>query len=436
MNIKIPNLEIETESTLDSLPPFYTASRSQTRPAISDVPSRISHATNQLPLMRLDDGASIAIGVGSRGIQSLPTIVETVSIALSERGFDPVIIPAMGSHGGATADGQRQKLADLGITEESVGCAIDAHIKTQCIGDTLSGHPVHFATAALDADGVIVLNRIKPHTNFSGTVESGLSKMIAVGLGKQRGAEAFHTAALQQGYVTTIRQFIDVIQAEPELELLGGIGVVENRQHELAVIESIPGRTLPEAEESLLEIAYDELPTLPVSDLDLLVINEIGKDISGTGMDTNVIGRYGVVSADDPSKPNIDRIVVLGLTEETQGNAHGIGLADLTTTAVLQSADLEKMYTNALASSSLTRSKLPIGLPSREDALVAGVQSTGVSDVSAIRMAVIEHTNSVSPCLISADIKSDLSQDSRWSVSDTSSLPNNEKITSELFSFK
>lgn len=419
MNIDIPDIEIETEQTLRSLPSIYTASRSQAHPALSGISTEIKHAVDQLPLRRFDDDASIAIGVGSRGIQSLDTIVRTVSTTLSERGFDPVIIPAMGSHGGATADGQREKLADLGVTQESVGCAIDACIETQRIGETSSGHPVHLATAALNADGIVVINRIKPHTNFSGTVESGLSKMITVGLGKRSGADAFHTAALQEGYVTTIRQFLEVIQADPEPELVGGVGIVENRQHESAVIEGIPSRALPTAEETLLETAYNRLPTLPVSNLDLLVITEIGKNISGTGMDTNVVGRYGVLNAEDPPEPSVDRIVVLGLSEETQGNAHGIGLADLTTRDVLQSADLQKMYTNALASSSLTRSKLPIGLPSREDALVAGIQSTGVSDVSEIRLAVIEHTNSVSPCLISANIKSDLDQNSQWSVSST-----------------
>nr|ABQ76000.1 conserved hypothetical protein [uncultured haloarchaeon] len=333
-HMQIPNHKIETEKTLSSLPAFHIASRYQGRPAISDIPNKITNAVDRLPLTRLDSGASIAIGVGSRGIQSLETIVRTVSTTLSERGFDPVIIPAMGSHGGATVDGQRKKLADLGVTQESVGCAIDARTETRCIGETSSGHSVHIATAAVDADGIVVINRIKLHTNFTGTVENGLSKMVSVGL-KKRGAEAFHTAALQQGYVTTIEQFVGVIQAESKVDLLGGIGVVENRQHEPAVIEAIPGKALPEAENSLVETAYDELPTLPASDLDLLVITEIGKDISGTGMDTNVVGRYGVLNADDPPDPNVDRIVVLGLSEETKGNAHGIRLADLTTRDVL-----------------------------------------------------------------------------------------------------
>lgn len=431
--MQIPNHKIETEKTLSSLPAFHVASRSQGRPAISDIPSKITNAVDRLPLTRLDSGASIAIGVGSRGIQSLETIVRTVSTTLSERGFDPVIIPAMGSHGGATVDGQRKKLADLGVTQESVGCAIDARIETRCIGETSSGHSVHIATAAVDADGIVVINRIKPHTNFTGTVESGLSKMVSVGLGKKRGAEAFHTAALQQGYVTTIEQFVGVIQAESKADLLGGIGVVENRQHEPAVIEAIPGKALPEAENSLVETAYDELPTLPASDLDLLVITEIGKDISGTGMDTNVIGRYGVLNADDPPEPNVDRIVVLGLSEETKGNAHGIGLADLTTRDVLQSADLQKMYTNALASSSLTRSKLPIGLPSRESALVAGIQSTGISDIKNSDIAIIRNTNNTSPCLISANLKAKINNNQNWALSqrvhihDDSKLVNFEK---------
>lgn len=390
---------VDTALPTVTFPTFARVSYDPETPQVDDVSQVTWDAVASLPLSEIPAGGTVAIGLGSRGIRDIRSIAETVVAAVSEAGYEPVVIPAMGSHGGATPEGQRRTLAGLGLTEDALGCPIDAGVETAVVGTTEHGHEVPVAAAALQADGIVVVNRVKPHTNFSGTVESGLSKMLTVGLGKQAGARAFHEAALTHGYVDTIERALEVVRANAPV--VGGVAVVENFHDRTAAIKGVPAGDLPDAEADLLDCAREYLPTLPFDDLDALVVAEIGKDVSGSGMDTNVIGRYGVVNASDPVAPDIDRIVALGLTEATHGNGHGIGLADITTTNAVAEFDLDEMYTNALTSGSLSRSSIPIVLPSDRHALRAAVATAGQYDPSDARIAWIRDTTHLSSFRVS-----------------------------------
>lgn len=362
-----------------------------------------------LDVDELDDDATVAVGVGSRGIHRIDDIARAIISKLAERGLDPVVVPAMGSHGGATPEGQREVLASLGVTEDSVEAPIDARmdaaeLDTVTVGDV--DVPVYFATAALDADAVLVVNRVKAHTNFTGDIESGLAKMTAVGLGKQRGAKSFHSTAIAEGYVETLTAALDVI--ESSVSLLGGVALVENFEEDLTHVEGVPAGSFLDREPELLECAYDEMATLPVEDVDLLIIDEIGKEISGAGMDTNVIGRYRVLNAPDPERPDIDLIYVRGLTEATKGNGNGIGLADLTRRAAVDQLDLQKTYANALTSGSLAKSKLPVVAPDDEFALRTALAALGGYDPETVRVLWIRNTEELGELRASAAVVADL----------------------------
>ncbi|APW97798.1 DUF362 domain-containing protein [Halobiforma lacisalsi AJ5] len=362
-----------------------------------------------LPLEELDDGATVAVGVGSRGIHMIDEITAEAVTALEDRGFEPVLVPAMGSHGGATPEGQLEILEALGITEERMGAPIEATMDVERLDEVEIGGtetPVYFSAAALEADAVLVINRVKPHTNFSGRLESGLCKMLTVGLGKQRGAQAFHSTALKEGYVPTIESLTAAIR--DSVPLLGGIALVENFHEEIGHLEAIPADDLEEREPPLLERAYDEMATLPTDELDLLVVDEIGKEISGAGMDTNVIGRYRVVNAPDPETPEVKLIYVRGLTKKTKGNGNGIGLADVTRRAAVEQLDLQKVYANALTSGSLAKAKLPPVAPDDELAMRVALNGLGGYDPETVRIAWIENTEQLEEFRISEALLEEL----------------------------
>jgi hypothetical protein len=258
---------------------------------------------------------------------------------------------------------------------------------------------------------VLVVNRVKAHTNFTGAIESGLAKMAVVGLGKQRGAKSFHSTAIAEGYVETLAAALDVI--EREAPMIGGIALVENFEEEIGHLEAVPVGSFLDREPELLERAYEEMPTLPVDDIDLLVIDEIGKEISGAGMDTNVIGRYRVLNAPDPETPAIDLIYVRGLTEETKGNGNGIGLADLTRQAAVDQLDMKKTYANALTSGSLAKSKLPVVAPDDEFALRTGATALGGYDPETVQIVWIRNTQDLGELRVSDAVVDDLPEAAR-----------------------
>ena len=394
----------DVEGLIDPQPlPGFARVRYEPRTERLDDPVGAARkALDDLDLDGLPAGATVAVGVGSRGIDRIDEVAAAVVDRLAERGLDPVVVPAMGSHGGATPDGQREVLEALGITEETVGAPIDARmaateLEAVSVGD--ADMPVYFSEAALAADAVLVVNRVKAHTNFTGPIESGLAKMAVVGLGKQRGAKSFHSTAIAEGYVEALTAALDVI--ERETPMLGGIALVENFDEEIGHLEAVPAGSFLDREPELLERAYEEMPTLPIDDVDLLVVDEIGKEISGAGMDTNVIGRYRVLNAPDPETPDIDLIYVRGLTESTKGNGNGIGLADLTRKSAIDGLDLKKTYANALTSGSLAKSKLPVVAPDDEFALRTALAALGGYDPETVRIVWIRNTQDLGELRVS-----------------------------------
>ncbi|MDB9248418.1 DUF362 domain-containing protein [Halorubrum ezzemoulense] len=401
----------EVDGLIDPQPlPEFARVRYEPRAERLDGVAETAHKElDELALDGLDSGATVAVGVGSRGIDRIDEVAAAVVERIAERGFEPVVVPAMGSHGGATPEGQREVLAALGVTEERVGAPIDARmgaerLATAGVGD--ADLPVYFSEAALAADAVVVVNRVKAHTNFTGEIESGLTKMTVVGLGKQRGAKSFHSTALAEGYVETLTAALDVI--EEETPLVGGIALVENFEEEIGHLEAVPAGSFLAREPELLERANDEMPTLPVDDVDLLVVDEIGKEISGAGMDTNVIGRYRVLNASDPETPDVDLIYVRGLTEATKGNGNGIGLADLTRRSAVDQLDLKKSYANALTSGSLAKSKLPVVAPDDEFGLRTAAAALGAYDPETARIVWIRNTQDLGEYRVSDAVVDDL----------------------------
>ncbi|WP_276274047.1 DUF362 domain-containing protein [Haloarcula litorea] len=394
------------------LPTFARVRYDPPAETVTNLEATAQAELDALPLGALDEGATVAVGVGSRGIHRIDDVTAAVVDGLTERGLDPVLVPAMGSHGGATAAGQREVLASVGITEERVGAPIDARMDTErlatvTVGDTEM--PVHVSTAAIAADAVIVVNRVKAHTNFTGPVESGLTKMTVVGLGKQRGAKTFHSTAIEEGYVETLTPALDVIRSETPL--LGGIVLVENFHEEIAHVEGVPADSFLDREPALLDRADEEMATLPVPDLDLLVVDELGKEISGAGMDTNVIGRYRVLNAPDPETPDIDLVYARGLTEATKGNGTGIGLADLTRERAVEQLDLGTTYANVLTSGSLAKAKLPVVAPDDEFALRTALAALGGYDPETARIAWIRNTEDLGELRVSAPLVEELPAD-------------------------
>lgn len=338
-------------------------------------------------LQEIKHGDRIAIGVGSRGIANLGLIVRTVVGLVKERGAVPFIVPAMGSHGGATAEGQTAILAHLGITRESVGAEIRATMDVVSHGHSRGGLPVLMDANASEADGIIVVNRIKPHTSFHGTVESGLLKMLVIGFGKQRGADVAHA----RGFGHMSAHIMDIGEAILErLPVHFGLGVIENAFDETAKIAVVSPADFMEREPHLLREAKSMMPRILINNLHVLIVDEIGKDISGVGMDPNITGRFPNEFVQPDFHAN--RVAVLRLTEKSDGNAAGIGLADVTTTKVEQAMDRAKGYMNALTSTSMASPRLPMVLSSDKLAIQAALKTCLEPDRQKLRVVRIKNT--------------------------------------------
>ena len=344
---------------------------------------------------RIKPGSKIAITAGSRGIAGIAGIVSAVVEILKEEGAEPFLVPAMGSHGGGIADGQLVVLDHLGITESSTGAPIHSSMETTILGKTASGADVHVDRLAAGADGIVVVNRVKAHTAFHGNIESGLCKMIAVGLGKHRGAEVAHSHGLGDVIVEHARYAME------RLPFLFGVAILENAYDETADIMVVPPDKFEEADREFVARSRKLIPRLPVDTFDILIVDEMGKNISGTGMDTNVIGfwrRYG-----GERDPDYDTLIVRSLTPESNGNAMGIGLADLTTHRLADTIDFKATYANAITSQ-LLLGKLPVTLDTDRDCIeaVLGKYTSGAEWIVRIKNTRDLATLSVSENLVPA----------------------------------
>jgi hypothetical protein len=365
-------------------------------PASAKLDIRASLHEQFAPILpSIKHGFSIAVGVGSRGISNIAEIVSAVLDILRKSGARPFIFPAMGSHGGATPQGQTDVLASYGITESSMGAPIRASMDVREIGLAECGARVFGSVAALEADHIILINRIKPHTDFVGPLGSGLVKMSIIGLGKKVGAESMHGAASRLGHERVIRDMARI--ALSKASILCGVAILEDQHHATAALEVIPATEIEAREGRLLERARELMPRLPFEEIDLLIVDRIGKNISGAGLDPNVIGRgvNGYLSSlarEGRSAPFIRRIFVRDLTPETHGNAIGIGMADLTTARLVKAIDLNITYTNALTALTPQSAKIPIYFETDLECIGRALASLAVEDTSAARVVRIADT--------------------------------------------
>lgn len=321
------------------------------------------------PLIR--PGERVAITAGSRGIADIKVILRSLVRLLKEKGAEPFIVPAMGSHGGATAEGQVEILESFGITEEFCGAQVRSSMEVVKLGETDRRIPVFMDRLASEADGVIVVGRIKPHTDFRSTIESGLLKMASIGLGKHAEALALHAHGVPgiRDHMLEVGQFVLASG-----KVLFGVGIVENAYEETARIEAIPPGRIVRREAELLRDSARLMPKLPVSEMDVLFVDELGKNFSGTGMDTNVIGRFRIPGVEEPESPRAGYVIVGDLSRPSHGNALGLGLADFTTRRLFEKIDFEVMNQNVLTSTFVERAKIPLVLENDRAALEAAIR--------------------------------------------------------------
>jgi len=373
------------------------------REAVADIGAAVDEAlARSRRLGDLPQGASVAVAVGSRGIAHIPKVVAAAVRHLKQRGFAPFIVPAMGSHGGATADGQAGVLAHLGVTEASVGAPVRATMETVEYGATLHGIPCRFDKNAAGADAVLCINRVKAHTSFDRPIESGLTKLIAVGLGKQAGAQNVHRLG-PRGYTEVLPALARI--ALDHSPIAFGIALVENAEKQLTVIEGAEPDDFAATDERLLKLAKSLAPRLPFEQLDGLVVEWIGKEISGAGMDPAVVGRVGIRSVPDPGRPFVNKLAVLGVTEDSYGNGVGLGNADYTTRKVAHGVDLLPMYMNSITAGGTESVRMPAVLPDDRTVLRAMVATCWRSDLENVRLCQIRsslylHEILISPALL------------------------------------
>lgn len=351
-------------------------------------------------------GARIAIAVGSRGIANLPVLVRQVVAWVHSHGAQPFIVPAMGSHGGATDTGQAAVLAGYGITEALVGAPVYSSLEVVPLPSDQCPTPVYLDRYAAEADGIILINRVKPHTSFHGRYESGLMKMLAIGLGKHQQALAIHALG-----VRGLREVMPQVarQVLRYSNVLLGVAVVENAYDETMLLRAIPAAEIPEQEPALLERARAAMPALPVAEVDVLIVDEAGKNISGLGMDPHTIGRLKIPGETEPARPAIRMIYLRDLTDASHGNATGMGLADLVSRSFFAKIDFLATYENVITTGFLERGKVPVIVDSDTRALEIALRAARVSTPEAARIVRITNTLRLDDMLVSPVVLAEVS---------------------------
>jgi len=377
---------------------------------LENIPQEISARLAKLGLEKIvKNGDTVAVACSSRGIANYSSIVKSVISFLKQLGLTPFIIPAMGSHGGATSEGQRRVLEHFGITEEEMGVSIRSSLDVIQLGETEEHIPVYLDKEASKADHIVLINRIKKHTEFEHEFESGLLKMMGIGLGKQKGASTYHEAMLTYGYPGVILSVAGkVLQCT---NVLFGVGVVENGYCQTARIDISGSEKIEEMEKELFKEAKNLSPSLPFNEADILIIDEMGKDISGTGFDTKVVGRIGLpLVTKEPESPRVKRILVCDLTEESEGNAVGVGIADLITQRLLDNIDMDALNINTITGVCPEMGKIPLTLKNDREAIKIAIKCVGLIPLDELKIIRIKNTSLLSEVDISEGYEEELSK--------------------------
>ncbi len=378
-----------------SLPNMARVKQHFDAPVLTDLPEAIHSELDRIKASSIiKSGDTVAITAGSRGVANITTAVKATVDYLKNLGAKPFVVPAMGSHGGATAEGQTSVLKHYGITESTVGAPVKATMEVVQLGSIENADaddlPVFMDRYAAEADHVVPLNRIKAHTDFNGSIESGVLKMMVIGLGKQQGANYYHRAFFQYGFEHVITAVGGFILDTGKIAF--GIGLLENAHEDTAKAVAMPAESMLRTERELLVEAKSMMGRLPFDELDLLIVDWSGKNISGTGMDTNVIGRMMQNFEPEPLKPAILRIFVRDLTEESDGNATGIGLADFTTTRLVNQIDRHSTYMNGITALGPQKSKIPFYYDTDKEAIEVALETIGLTKPENARVIRIEST--------------------------------------------
>lgn len=353
-------------------------------------------------------GMRVGITAGSRGIDRIVEVLSSAASFVRAAGGEPVLLAAMGSHGGGTEAGQREVLASLGVTEESVSAPIAYCAESELVGTTPDGLDAYALRSARSVDTIIAVNRVKVHTAFHGAVESGLHKSIVVGLGGPKGAAQFHSRGARElpGMLLSVGALL-----LERLPIAAGIAIVENASERAEIVRGVRADAFAHEEPLLLDEARRLMPRLPVDELDALIVEEMGKNFSGTGMDTNIISRFRIEGLDEPETPRVARIAVLALSEESHGNANGVGLADITTQALVDAMDRRATYLNCVTTGFLNRGAIPVHGSDERSSLEMLVRSLGERDARRLRLVQIPNTLRIGEIFVSESVLCDLRED-------------------------
>ena len=400
------------------IPTLYPVTQSLPKGEPVDIPGKLADDWGRLGLASQVKGKRIALGFGSRGIASIDIIARELVSLVKASGGDPFIVPAMGSHGGGTPAGQIEVLDGLGISEATMGCPIHATMQVVDKGMTSVGLSAYIDKNVAEADGLIITNRTKIHTDFHGPHESGLLKMLAIGLGKETGARQIHQQA-----VIGLRDYMPIVAKHllGSINFVAGFGVVEDGYHAVAHLEGFTADGVVAGDQALLQRSRDLMPSLPADEIDVLIIDEIGKDISGAGLDTNIVGRWMIDGEPEPARPNIKRIVILDLTPASHGNATGYGIADFMSRRLFDKIDFPITTKNMFTSGFLRRGRMPLVFENDEETIEAALYDAFRADPvqsQDARVVRIKSTLALENLWVSRNIASELDGQARMSVGD------------------
>jgi hypothetical protein len=376
---------------MENYPKMFKIRQKISVPRVENIEGRVNELLDQFEIQKkVKRGERIALTAGSRGIRDKPRVLKTIVERLKDLGASPYLVPCMGSHGGATAEGQTEVLQSYGITEQAVGAPVVSSVEVEKIGKTKFGTPVLIDKNILKADKIIVVNRIKLHTDFKGEFESGLIKMMVIGMGKPEGALMVHRLTIKHGFPAVLTEVGSIILKK--LPIFFGMGILENSFDETAFVELLNPQRMFEQEKALLKKARGLMPRLPFEQIDILIVDELGKNVSGAGMDTNVIGRCHSINHQKPKRPRITRIFVRDLTEASHGNACGIGLAEYTTRRLVDKIDYPSTHINSITGMTPENGRVPVFFEQDREALETAHYNSGVFNSKDLRIVWIKNT--------------------------------------------